>query len=67
MMLQRRRFLLLSGAAVAAGPLAACTGVDKVPVAGVPRSGFDGKSTAEEVTAEINRARGYLEGCVRKT
>jgi NAD(P)-dependent dehydrogenase (short-subunit alcohol dehydrogenase family) len=54
MMLQRRRFLLLSGAAVAAGPLAACTGVDKVPVAGVPRSGFDGKSTAEEVTAGID-------------
>jgi NAD(P)-dependent dehydrogenase (short-subunit alcohol dehydrogenase family) len=59
MTLQRRQFLLLSGAAVAAGPLAACAGVDKVPVAGIPRSGFGADATAEEVTAGVD-LRGRL-------
>lgn len=54
MSMDRRRFLGLS-AAFAAAPLAtACSGHDKVPAAGVPRSAFDEDSTAEEVTDGID-------------
>jgi len=39
--MDRRRFIGLS-AAIAAAPLAtACSGQEKVPAAGVPRSAFD--------------------------
>lgn len=54
MMLQRRQFLLLSGATLAGGPLTSCAGVDKTSAPGVPRSGFGADSTAEEVTAGID-------------
>ena len=37
-----------------ASTLGGCGGVDKVPAAGVPRSGFDEDATAEEVTAGID-------------
>ena len=53
-MTDRRAFLKLSGAAVAATSLAGCGGADKVPTPGVPRSNFDEDSTAEEVTKGID-------------
>mgnify|MGYP001818838545 CR=1 FL=1 len=53
-MTDRRRFLQVSAAALAASSLGGCGGVDKAPVPGVPRSGFDEDSTAEEVTAGID-------------
>lgn len=53
-MIDRRRFLQLSGATLASAPLAGCGGVDKVATPGVPTSRFDEDSTAEEVTEGIN-------------
>jgi len=54
--MDRRRFMGLS-AALATAPLAtACSGQEKVPAAGVPRSAFDEDSTAEEVTDGIDLA-----------
>ncbi len=53
-MIDRRRFLQASGAALAAASLNGCGGADKVPTPGVPRSRFDEDSTAEEVTAGVN-------------
>ena len=53
-MTDRRDFLKLSGAALAATSISACGGTDKVPAAGVPRSNFDENSTAEEVTDGID-------------
>lgn len=50
----RRRFLAATGAMLAAPQLAACSRVEKLPVAGVPRSGFDASATAEEVTEGID-------------
>lgn len=52
--LGRRRFLELSAAAAAGGVLAACAGADKAPAPGIPRSGFDAESTAEEVTQGLD-------------
>lgn len=52
--LDRRSFLKLSGAALAAPSVGGCGGVDKVPSDGVPRSEFDGDSTAEVVTEGID-------------
>lgn len=52
----RRRFLQLSAAAVAGGPLLACAGADKAPVQGIPASGFDADATAEEVTDGLDLA-----------
>lgn len=54
MSIDRRKFLQLSGAALATSPLAACAGTKKVPTAGVPRSEFDEDSTAEEVTEGLD-------------
>ncbi len=53
-MIDRRRFLQLSAATMAAAPLTACAGTDRQPADGVPRSQFDEKSTAEEVTRGID-------------
>jgi NAD(P)-dependent dehydrogenase (short-subunit alcohol dehydrogenase family) len=50
----RRRFLQLSAATMVAAPLTACAGTDKQAAIGVPRSQFDDKSTAEEVTQGID-------------
>ena len=55
-MIDRRRFLLASGAAVALPALAACSRHGKTPDPGVPQSSFDENSTAEEVTAGIDLA-----------
>jgi NAD(P)-dependent dehydrogenase (short-subunit alcohol dehydrogenase family) len=55
-MIDRRDFLRLSGATVAATSMAGCGGVGKVPTPGVPRSDFDEDSTAEEVTEGIDLA-----------
>lgn len=54
MSLDRRRFLKLGGALLAAPAVAACGGPEKRPVEGVPRSRFDDNSTAEEVTAGLD-------------
>lgn len=50
----RRRFLRVAAAALAASSLGGCGGAGKAPAPGVPRSGFDEDSTAEEVTAGID-------------
>lgn len=52
--IDRRRFLQLSAATMAAAPLSACAGNDKLPADGVPRSPFGETSTAEEVTEGID-------------
>jgi NAD(P)-dependent dehydrogenase (short-subunit alcohol dehydrogenase family) len=54
MAVNRRSFLKLSGAALAAPAIAGCGGPDSVPAAGVPRSPFDEDSTAEQVTEGID-------------
>jgi NAD(P)-dependent dehydrogenase (short-subunit alcohol dehydrogenase family) len=53
MMIDRRRFLGLAGASLAATQLIAC-GRDKTPTEGIARSQFDAESTAEDVTAGID-------------
>ena len=53
-MIDRRLFLGLTAASVAATSIVACSGTRKKPADGVPRSSFDGHSTAEEVTAGID-------------
>jgi len=53
-MIDRRAFLQLSGATVAAASIGACSGHKKTGVPGVPRSAFDKNSTAEEVTEGID-------------
>ena len=50
----RRRFLGAAGASLIAPQLTACGGVDKIPVAAVPVSGFDAEATAEQVTEGID-------------
>lgn len=54
MRLSRRRFLGAAGASLVAPQLASCGGVDKIPVAAVPNSGFDASSTAEQVTEGVD-------------
>lgn len=54
MSMDRRRFIGLSAAFTAAPLVAACSGYDKVPAPGVPRSRFDENSTAEQVTDGID-------------
>ena len=54
MSIDRRRFIGLSAAFAAAPFAAACSGHDKVPAPGVPKSTFDEDSTAEQVTADID-------------
>jgi NAD(P)-dependent dehydrogenase (short-subunit alcohol dehydrogenase family) len=53
-MTDRRRFLQVAGAALAASALGGCGGASIAPTPGVPRSRFDDKSTAEEVTDGID-------------
>ena len=53
-MIDRRAFLQLSGATVAATSLVGCSGTEKLAAAGVPRSEFDEDSTAEDVTVGID-------------
>jgi len=50
----RRKFLGAAGASLLAPQLSACGGVDKLPVADVPRSGFDADATAEQVTEGVD-------------
>ncbi|MDH3532621.1 MAG: SDR family NAD(P)-dependent oxidoreductase [Gammaproteobacteria bacterium] len=54
MTINRRKFLRLSAATLAASHVAACTGIEKVPTAGVPRSNFGADATAAEVTEGID-------------
>lgn len=54
MNIDRRKFLIGSGAVLTMPSVAACTGTKKIPTEGVPRSQFDGDSTAEEVTEDID-------------
>ncbi|MGB5335994.1 MAG: SDR family NAD(P)-dependent oxidoreductase [Woeseiaceae bacterium] len=54
MKLDRRQFLGMTGAALAASQLSACSDVEKVPAEGVPRSPFDDTSTAEQVTEGVD-------------
>lgn len=56
MSIGRRRFIGLSAAMAAAPLVTACSGYEKVPAAGVPRSDFDEDSTAEQVTEGIDLA-----------
>lgn len=53
MKVDRRRFLGMAGASLTTSQLLGC-GPDTVATTGVPRSGFDEESTAEEVTAGID-------------
>ena len=55
MSVDRRKFILMSGAATTVA-LSACAGTKKMPTEGVPRSNFDDKSTADEVLADIDLA-----------
>ena len=50
----RRKFLRMSGIAVAGSQFVACAGTKKIPTEGVPRSAYDEDSTAEEVTASAD-------------
>ena len=62
--IDRRQFLRAAGASLVAGQLGAC-GRSRSPVAGVPVSGFNDQSTAEEVTAGLNLKGKYavVTGC----
>lgn len=53
-MIDRRAFLKLSTASLAASSMPGCAGVEKVSTDGVPRSNFNADSTAEEVTSGID-------------
>lgn len=53
-MADRRAFLQIAGASLAAVAGASCAGAEKIPAPGVPRGPFDEDSTAEEVTAGID-------------
>jgi NAD(P)-dependent dehydrogenase (short-subunit alcohol dehydrogenase family) len=52
-MIDRRRFLQ-AGAGLMLPALPACSGVERIPVAGVPASGFDDDATAGQVTEGID-------------
>jgi NAD(P)-dependent dehydrogenase (short-subunit alcohol dehydrogenase family) len=58
-MTSRRKFLGAAGATLIAPQLSACGGVDKLPVASVPASGFGADATAEQVTEGLD-LRGKL-------
>jgi len=64
-MIDRRAFLKLSGASLAASSALACTSTEKVSTQGVPRSDFDADSTAEEVTSgiDLNGKLAVVTGC----
>ena len=53
-MIDRRRFLNLAAASVATTSIASCSGTERGPAVGVPRSPFNEGSTAEEVTAGVD-------------
>jgi len=53
-MIDRRAFLNLAAASIATTSIASCSGTERRPAVGVPRSPFDGHSTAEEVTAGVD-------------
>ena len=59
MKVSRRKFLRAAGAGLFLPQLAACSDIEKLPVSAVPQSGFDNKSTAEEVTEGLD-LRGKL-------
>ena len=54
MSVDRRKFMLLAGAAAAGVQLPGCAGTKKIPTDGVPRSSFDEDSTADEVLAGVD-------------
>ena len=54
MSVDRRQFLGMTGAVLAASQLSACSSVEKIPTEGVPRSPFDDTSTAEQVTEGVD-------------
>ena len=54
MRIQRRKFLQLGGAALAAQLVHGCGGPDAEPVSDVPRSPFDEEATGEDVTLGID-------------
>ncbi|MFQ6006699.1 MAG: SDR family oxidoreductase [Woeseia sp.] len=54
MSVDRRRFLKLAGATMAAPSTGACSSHKRVPASGVPTSDFGADSTAEEVTEGID-------------
>lgn len=53
-MIDRRRFLGAAGAGLLAPQFVACSGIDRAPVAGIPPSGFDENSTADDVTQGLD-------------
>ncbi len=53
-MIDRRTFLNLAAASVATSSIASCSGTERRPAIGVPRSPFDDHSTAEQVTAGVD-------------
>jgi NAD(P)-dependent dehydrogenase (short-subunit alcohol dehydrogenase family) len=65
MRVDRRKFLQMSGIAVAGSHFAACAGTKKIPTEGVPRSSYDEDSTAEEVTvsADLTGKLAVVTGC----
>ncbi len=54
MSIDRRQFLGNTGLALLGTQLAACGGLDRLPVKSVPSSGFNEDSTAEEVTEGLD-------------
>ncbi len=54
MTVNRRQFLGAAGAGLLVPQFSGCSSYDRRPVAGVPASGFDENSTAEEVTAGLD-------------
>jgi NAD(P)-dependent dehydrogenase (short-subunit alcohol dehydrogenase family) len=53
-MIDRRRFIGAAGASLLAPTFAGCSDVRRLPVPGVPDSGFDKHATAEDVTAGVD-------------
>lgn len=53
-MTDRRQFLGAAGASLLLPSMSACGDLERVPVDGVPRSGFGANATAEEVTAGVD-------------
>jgi NAD(P)-dependent dehydrogenase (short-subunit alcohol dehydrogenase family) len=54
MTIDRRRFMQMSGATLAVPAIGGCSSHKRIPAEGVPRSKFNEKSTAEEVTEGID-------------
>ena len=53
-MIDRRHFIGAAGATLLTPTLGGCSKFERRPVPGIPASGFDGNSTAEEVTEGID-------------